>query len=411
MADRFGPASALRRYWRIIQDDFAHFPKSGTARTLIINRYLIREISKPLASILAILVTLFASYSAAEFLSDAVNGLLPTNTIGEMIGLKALISLEVLIPVSLYTSIILSFGKLYSDSEFTAMFALRVSPLRVLGSVLTLSGVLAVLVALLSLFARPWAYEKLHTLSKQAEAFANVDNMQAGTFYIGENGGRVIFLKNRDNAKSTASDVFMQLNYPDKTRILFARHAYQLPRTDDRNSSDIYLKDVHLYDIGRGNNQTDRVVDAQEIVLRPPDPNLEQPGYSSVGAGTETLAFSSALPDIAELQWRLSTPLSTILLGMLAVPLSRIRPRQNRYAKMGTAALVYSCYYLLFTSARTWVQQGVVAAFPGIWWVPALLASIVAAIWVQPNLGFELRRLRVWLNMWRVQWLSGRDEA
>jgi lipopolysaccharide export system permease protein len=152
-------------------------------------------------------------------------------------------------------------------------------------------------------------------------------------------------------------------------------------------------------------------VDAQEIVLRPPDPNLEQPGYSSVGAGTETLAFSSALPDIAELQWRLSTPLSTILLGMLAVPLSRIRPRQNRYAKMGTAALVYSCYYLLFTSARTWVQQGVVAAFPGIWWVPALLASIVAAIWVQPNLGFELRRLRVWLNMWRVQWLSGRDEA
>jgi lipopolysaccharide export system permease protein len=411
VADRFGPAPALRGYWRTIGDDFAHFPKSGTARTLIINRYLIREISKPLATILAVLVTLFASYSAAEFLSDAVNGLLPTNTIGEMIGLKALISLEVLIPVSLYTSIILSFGKLYSDSEFTAMFALRVSPLRVMGSVLTLSGALAVLVALLSLFARPWAYEKLHTISKQAEAFANVDNMQAGTFYIGENGGRVIFLKSRDNAKSAASDVFMQLNYPDKTRILFARLAYQLPRTDDRNSSDIYLKDVHLYDIGRGNNQTDRVVDAQEIVLRPPDPNLEQPGYSSVGAGTETLAFSSALPDIAELQWRLSTPLSTILLGMLAVPLSRIRPRQNRYAKMGTAALVYSCYYLLFTSARTWVQQGVVAAFPGIWWVPALLASIVAAIWVQPNLGFELRRLRVWLNMWRVQWLSGRDEA
>ena len=101
MADRFGPAPALRGYWRTIGDDFAHFPKSGTARTLIINRYLIREISKPLATILAVLVTLFASYSAAEFLSDAVNGLLPTNTIGEMIGLKALISLEVLIPVSL----------------------------------------------------------------------------------------------------------------------------------------------------------------------------------------------------------------------------------------------------------------------------------------------------------------------
>lgn len=376
---------------------------------MIINRYLIREISKPLATVLTVLVTLFASYSAAGFLSDAVNGLLPTNTIGEMIGLKALISLEVLIPISLYISIILSFGKLYSDSEFTAMFALRVTPARVMGSVLTLSSALAILVALLSLFARPWAYEKLHALSKQAEAFANVDNMQAGTFYITENGSRVIFLKRRDGSESPAADVFVQLIYPNRTRILFARRAYQLPENNHGSRSDIYLSDAHLYDIGRGKDQTDSVVDAQGIVLRPPDPSLEQPGYSSVGAGTETLAISNRLQDIAELQWRLSTPLSTILLGMLAVPLSRIRPRQSRYAKMGAAALIYSGYYLLFTSARTWVQQGAVAAFPGIWWVPASLAAVVAIIWVQPNLGFELRRLRVRLDTWRAHWSGGHD--
>ncbi|MBS0273132.1 MAG: LPS export ABC transporter permease LptF [Proteobacteria bacterium] len=378
---------------------------------MIINRYLIREISKPLATILIVLVTLFASYSAAEFLSDAVNGLLPTNTIGEMIGLKALISLEVLIPVSLYISVILSFGKLYSDSEFTAMFALRVTPARIMGSVLTLSGALAVLVALLSLFARPWAYEKLHALSKQAEAFANVDNMQAGTFYIAEDGGRVIFLKHRDGPKSTASDVFVQLIYPNRTRILFARHAYQLPEAGGRDRSEIHLSDAHLYDIGREKGQPDSVVDAQGIILRSPDPSLEQPEYSSVSAGTETLAISSKPPDIAEFQWRLSTPLSTILLGMLAVPLSRIRPRQSRYAKMGAAALIYSGYYLLFTSARTWVQQSAVAAFPGIWWVPASLAAVVAIIWVRPYLGFELRRLRMRFNTWHAHWFGGRDTA
>ncbi len=378
---------------------------------MIINRYLIREISKPLATTLVVLVTLFASYSTAEFLSDAVNGLLPTNTIGEMIGLKALISLEVLIPVSLYISILLSFGRLYSDSEFTAMFALRVTPLRVMGSVLTLSGALAVVVALLSLFVRPWAYEKLHTLSKRAEAFANVDNMEAGTFYIGEDGGRVIFLNHRDGPKSAASDVFVQLSYPNRMRILSARHAYQLPRTNDGGSSDIYLSDAHIYDIGREKDQTDSVIDAQGIILRPPDPSLEQPGYSSVSAGTEMLAISGGLQDIAELQWRLSTSLSTILLAMLAVPLSRMRPRQNRYAKMGTAGLIYSGYYLLFTSARTWVQQGTVAPLPGIWWVPASLAAVVAIVWVQPNLGFELRRLRVRFNTWHAQWLGGRDAA
>jgi lipopolysaccharide export system permease protein len=78
---------------------------------------------------------------------------------------------------------------------------------------------------------------------------------------------------------------------------------------------------------------------------------------------------------------------------------------------MGTAALIYSGYYLLFTSARTWVQQGTIPAFPGIWWVPALLASVVAIIWIQPYLGFELRRLRVRIGAWRAQWLGGRDAA
>src|SRR5258708_12274471 len=101
-----------------------------------------------------------------------------------MIGLKALISLEVLIPVSLYFSVVLSFGKLNGDSEFTAMFALRVSPARVMGAVLTLSGCLALFVAGLSLVTRPWAYEKLHELSKRAKVTLDATAMEAATSYL-----------------------------------------------------------------------------------------------------------------------------------------------------------------------------------------------------------------------------------
>src|SRR5260370_16718557 len=119
---------------------------------------MISKISKPLTIILGILIALFASYSAAVVLSDAVNGLLPIDTVAEMIGLKALISLEVLIPVSLYISVVLSFGKLYGDSEFTAMFAARVTPPTVMGAVLALSGSLALFLAASSLLTRPWAH-------------------------------------------------------------------------------------------------------------------------------------------------------------------------------------------------------------------------------------------------------------
>ena len=87
----------------------------------------------------------------------------------------------------------------------------------------------------------------------------------------------------------------------------------------------------------------------------------------------------------------MSTPLSTLLLGMLGVPLSRVIPRQGKYAKMGIAILIYSGYYLLGTSARTWVEKGVISAFPGIWWVPALLAVVLIIALVEPQIAVRIR--------------------
>jgi lipopolysaccharide export system permease protein len=369
-------------------------PVVGRCTSLIIYRYLIREISKPLTIILGILIGLFASYSAAGFLSDAVSGLLPIDTVAEMIGLKALISLEVLIPVSLYISVVLSFGRLYGDSEFTAMFALRVTPARVMGAVLTLSGSLALFVAGLSLVTRPWAYEKLHELSKRAEVTLDVTGMEAGTFYVSQHGNRVIFLSHRDGPASPAQDVFVQLWHNDRTEIVHARLAYPLSQTTPNSGSEIYLSDAHIYEIGHDDEQIDRAMTAQGIIVDPNRRDDTPPEYSSVAASSAHLAVSGSAADIAELQWRLSTPLSTLLLGMLGIPLSRAKPRQSKYEKFGTAILIYSGYYLLCTSARTWVQHGVVAEFPGIWWAPTILALFLLITAVGPSLTFKFRRGR-----------------
>jgi lipopolysaccharide export system permease protein len=355
---------------------------------LIIKRYLIWEISKPLATVLGILIVLFASYSAASILSDAVNGLLPTDTIAELVGLKVLISLEVLIPVSLYLSVVLSFSRLYGDSEFTAMFALGVTPAKRMSAVLTLSGYLALAVAGLSLVVRPWAYQKLHELSSRAEATLNVNAMEAGTFYVGQNGNRVIFLTHRDGLGAPAQDVFVQIRDSNGTKIIYAPLAQTAPKI----GSEVHLSNAHIYEIGSGSGQDDQILDAQELTVNPDSSGGAPPEYSSVAASSARLATSDSAEDIAEFQWRLSTPLSTILLGMMGIPLSRTKLRQAKYTKFGTAILIYSGYYLLCTSARTWVQHGMVAKFPGIWWAPALLALLLLVAMNGPNLNFKLRR-------------------
>jgi Predicted permeases len=356
---------------------------------LILDRYLLREIGKPLILVLGVLAILFGSFSGARFLADAVNGLLPTDTIVLLIALKVLISLEVLIPISLYLAVILAYGRLHSESEITALLALRGTPWSVVRPVLILSVLLALGVATLSLTLRPWAYQRLHEMSNAAAASINVDHMEAGTFYESADGRRVIFIGHRNGAGHPASDVFMQLTLHHRLQIVHARTARQLAQ--GHGSPTIAFQDAHIVQPGLQPGEDDRVVDAAQMTLHLEAPAIEPLHYSSLAASSATLARSDSHRDIAELQWRLSTPLSTLLLGLLGVPLSRSQPRQGRYAKMGVAILIYAGYYLLCTSARTWLQQGKVDAFPGLWWAPALLALVLAISALAPRLHLDLR--------------------
>ncbi|WP_428390890.1 LPS export ABC transporter permease LptF [Lichenicoccus sp.] len=352
---------------------------------MILNRYLRREISKPLLPVLGILVALFGSYSAATLLSDAVNGLLPGDIITELVGLKVLISLEVLIPVALYMSVILSFGRLYSDSELTAAYALRITPAQISGAVLVVAGCAALAVAGLSLVVRPWAYQKLHTLSSHAASTLDVAAMQPGTFYIGQHGRRVIFLGHRHGPTTPARDVFVQLWRGDHIRIIHARLADKLPQGQASEGIRIDMHDAHIYTMDLGSTQNDQVLSARDLIINPDGTSDVTPEYSSVAASSPRLVASNLPADIAELQWRLSTPISTLLLGLLGIPMSRARPRQSKYSKLGAAILIYFGYYLLCTSTRTWVQHDMIAGFPGVWWAPGLLSLFLLAVTYRPR--------------------------
>jgi lipopolysaccharide export system permease protein len=149
------------------------------------------------------------------------------------------------------------------------------------------------------------------------------------------------------------------------------------------------LRNANIYEIGRKKGHVDRSMNVQGMVMNPNRLRELSPTYSSVAASTAHLAGSGALGDVAEFQWRLSTAISTLLLAMLGVPLSRAQPRQSRFTKVGTAIFLYFAYYLLCTSARTWVQNGVVGPFPGIWWAPALLGAVVMIAFAGPELRFK----------------------
>jgi len=86
---------------------------------VIIDRYIIREISRPAVTICTALMGIFGCFIAARYLEDSVQGQLPGSTVILLILLRIAIALEVLLPTTLFLSVMIAFGRLYRDSEMT----------------------------------------------------------------------------------------------------------------------------------------------------------------------------------------------------------------------------------------------------------------------------------------------------
>jgi len=346
------------------------------AEKKIIDQYLIREVIQPLTAIFIGLVVIFITFSLSRFLVEADAGLLQPSEVAKLTFLKSLISLDVLLPLSLFLGVMTGLGRLYSDSEIYAMRASGISEANLLRPLMRLALVLAVIVALLSTWARPWAYTQSYAIMAAAQASAETGRIRQARFYDFGKNEQTVFIEHIAENGSDLEGVFVRTRKGDDLQVITASKGrfeyffkptfHRLTLTDAR-----ILKKVH--------DGTDLSGKFGSFTLYLTAQIPKPPGYKVKSTSTNTLRQSSDPVDQAEFQWRLSTPVSALLLALAAIPLSRSRPRQGRYAKMLVALGVYATYFNLLDVSRSWVEQGSSAY---IWWVPGLLSLVVAGLYV-----------------------------
>jgi lipopolysaccharide export system permease protein len=356
---------------------------------MILDRYIMREIIKPTVAVCSILVFIFGCYMATRFLVDALSGQLPGTTVFILILLRIAIALEVLLPTTLYLCVVVALGRLYKDSEMTALFACGVGLGRIFRPVLYTAVAIAAVVASLSLFIRPWAYKQYYRIKAHAEANFDLTRMNDGMFYETKNGARVIYAEEVDHQKDEAERVFIRTERDDALQVIFAKQAHQ--SLDPASGMQILVfSDGHLYEFSRTGVEGRVIQFEQSAMPLEPKENLRLK-YRVKAASTGALVRSSDSEEIAEFQWRLSTPLATILLALIGVPLSRSSPRQGKYAKITTAVVVFAVYYNLSALTKKWVERGTLDAIPGIWWTQLLLAGVLLILLWQPTMALRRR--------------------
>ncbi len=235
---------------------------------------------------------------------------------------------------------------------------------------------MAILISLLSIVVRPWAYGEAYDLQAAAAASSELERIKPGQFFVDDKTGRTVFIQDMSDDHKSLQGVFVRSHDGHGLQVASSATGHLEP-TSNINQQKLVLLDAHVYKrVDDGPNVLAHFK-SLTISLRTGDP--EDVGYKVKSQSTISLRHHPGTKEKAEFQWRLSTSLSTLLLVLVAVPLSRSLPRRGRYGKIMVALLVYAFYLNVITMAKTWVEQEKINT---IWWVPGLLAIVVISFYI-----------------------------
>lgn len=350
----------------------------------ILDRYVAADISKPLLIFCPALLFLYASFSAIRYLDRVASGLLPVDLVLPLLLVGLAMALEILLPIAFHMSVVVGLSRLYTDSEMTAFFACGITPMRIFRVVAVASLLVALLMACVTLYVRPWAFGLRYLLENHAVAEFNFADLQPGHFYENPSGNRVLFFQAIDPDSGRMQRVFIQTTSGDAVTIVSADEAFHEPPDDGRGAGYLVCIRARSYDFSPSQDGVSRTV-STELRVKLDNPDDGPIGYKRKAAPNWQLARSLKSSDIAELQWRLSLPVFTFLMGLLGFPLSRTRPREGKYARLFLSAVSYAVFYNLQLIAESWVEQGIVKSIPGLWWPNLLLALLIGGlVWNWP---------------------------
>ncbi|MGB5449030.1 MAG: LPS export ABC transporter permease LptF [Woeseiaceae bacterium] len=335
--------------------------------TRILDRYIFREITMTWLGVTMVLLLILLTNQFARVLGDVAKGKLPKDAAFDVIGLSAAQYLTVLVPIGLFLSIMLALGRLYRDSEMPAMMACRIGPSGIYRPMLWLMLPLAAAVAWLSIEGAPMALTAIDRIGAQAQREADLASIEPGRFTVFGPDQAVVYGE-RVTAEGQMEKVFMQrLVDGGGVQVVIAERGEQLA-SDDENTRMLVLHNGRRYEGIPGTTRF-RVVEFAEHGIPYQLPSLRTAEPRPRAMSFSRLARSRELEHLAEMQWRVSIPLATIILAILAVPLSRSQPRSGRYGRLAIGLLVFIIYLNMLSAAKAWIEQATISPTLGLWWV------------------------------------------
>jgi lipopolysaccharide export system permease protein len=349
-----------------------NFPNS------IISRYLLKSLVVFFLAIFFIIGLIVFGNQFVLTVQESVEYGIPIQELMPIVGFNMLRDLPIILSLSFFLSIIISISQFYKNSEAVVMNSFGMGDKSFIHLIQPVVLFLFLLVFALTIYAVPWA--------KQQKSFAEDETINASEFsFISEGkfesfkNGEIVFYASESSqideaGEQNMEEIFIYVSNETAPIVVLASEATKY--TDSDNES-IYLrlKDGVRYG-GLPGDENVNILDFDrydlEIVSGEVQKSLSNFSEIEEKTSIDLLMEGGNLAN-AEMQWRLSQPISILILSFIGVLLAKTSPRTGKGVNLLFGIIIFMLYNNGLLVAKNSIESGQLNPFIGLWSIHILL--------------------------------------
>ncbi|HEY9100821.1 LPS export ABC transporter permease LptF [Chitinimonas sp.] len=344
----------------------------------LFERAMLREFASMGAGVFIVLLSIMVVTSGAKLLSWAASGTVSADAVGALLGFTLLGIVPWIVSMTVFITVLWSLTRAWRDHEMAIWFSAGQPLTAWIRPTLTFAVPLALVVAMLSMGLSPWAKQKSREYREQMASRDDLSALSPGLFKESTLADRVTFIENFAGKSGAARNIFVQSTEKDGSQtVTVSAEGYLLSMPDGERT--LVLQNGRRYE-GTQGQVNYRIVQFTEARIRVQEPDRHEVRTSSEAAPTLDLIGSQDLDDKGELARRIASPVTTLLLALLAIPLAYVNPRVGRGFNLIVAILLFSIYLNLVSIGQSWISSGKLPSIVGIWPVHLVMTVVVWAL-------------------------------
>jgi len=356
-----------------------------------LQRYFLREVAVPFCYGIGVFTFILLIARMLKLVELVVNRGVPLIEIGKLFAYILPTFLEVTVPMALLLAVLLSFGRLSSDSEIVALKTSGISLYQMTLPILLFTAAVYGLSLMVSVYVRPWANTRLKaSLYEIAKTRASAglrervfnDDFASLVIYVehieppGEQLAGILIADNRDpsqrNTVLAKRGVLVSEEATQNVTLRLLDGTIHTSMSDDRSyhKTDFTVYDVSLSLSAALARFSQREKDAKEMSL----------GELRAAIAAKTAAGRPANTERIELHRKFSVPFACLVFGLVAIPLGLHPVRSVKSRGFSVSLALIFLYYLVLTAGEAMAIKGTLPAVVAMWLPNVLFAMIGLAL-------------------------------